>query len=412
MPKAAPTFIDKTKTLGKRSASGGAGKASNPLFNKDLGQHILKNPLVVTTMIEKANIKSTDTVLEIGPGTGNLTVKLLEKAKKVIAVEFDPRMAAELQKRVQSNPTLRTRLHLIVGDFLKLDPLPYFDVCVSNTPYQISAPLVMKLVETGGWRHALLMFQREFALRLAAKPGDTLWCRLSAYSQLLCRVDHAIKVSRNSFRPPPQVESSVVLLTPTYPRPQIDLASYDGLLRAVFNRPNKTVRANMGGRGVAKVLEANWVAAGGAAVVGAEQGKNEVKQMEVTDARKEPKSTGKNKLPAMDGFLDLLAQKSSDFLSLPDIPALAAPSPVTFTDEDDAMEDAEAELTPIPAEDDADSDISLDDADPAGAASPFRRHVNEILEKSGYAKKRAAKMDVTELLGLLEVMEEGGVRFA
>ncbi len=66
----------------------------------DLGQHILKNPLVVKSIIDKSGIKPSDTVLEIGPGTGNLTVKLLEAAKKVVAVEFDPRMIAELQKRV------------------------------------------------------------------------------------------------------------------------------------------------------------------------------------------------------------------------------------------------------------------------------------------------------------------------
>lgn len=74
-------------------------------------------------------------VLEIGPGTGNLTVKLLEKAKKVIAIEKDPRLAAELVKRVQGTPEQR-KLEIIVDDFLKVD-LPYFDVCVSNTPYQV-----------------------------------------------------------------------------------------------------------------------------------------------------------------------------------------------------------------------------------------------------------------------------------
>ena len=66
----------------------------------DLGQHILKNPLVVKSIVEKAALRGSDIVLEIGPGTGNLTVKLLEQVKKVIAVEFDPRMVAELQKRV------------------------------------------------------------------------------------------------------------------------------------------------------------------------------------------------------------------------------------------------------------------------------------------------------------------------
>ena len=69
--------------------------------NTGIGQHFLKNPMIVNNIVEKAAIKGTDICLEIGPGTGNLTVKLLEKAKKVVAVEFDPRMVAEVQKRVQ-----------------------------------------------------------------------------------------------------------------------------------------------------------------------------------------------------------------------------------------------------------------------------------------------------------------------
>lgn len=74
-------------------------------------------------------------VLEIGPGTGNLTAKILEKAKKCIAVELDPRMAAEVTKRFQSTP-YQKRLEVILGDVMKTE-LPYFDVCISNTPYQV-----------------------------------------------------------------------------------------------------------------------------------------------------------------------------------------------------------------------------------------------------------------------------------
>nr|CDI55422.1 rrna adenine dimethylase [Melanopsichium pennsylvanicum 4] len=74
----------------------------NPIFNTDkFGQHILKNPLVAQGIVDKANLKPTDMVLEVGPGTGNLTVRILEKAKKTTVVEMDPRMAAELSKRVQ-----------------------------------------------------------------------------------------------------------------------------------------------------------------------------------------------------------------------------------------------------------------------------------------------------------------------
>ncbi|KAJ2993189.1 Dimethyladenosine transferase [Globomyces sp. JEL0801] len=130
---------DRTNTTNNSTS-----RAAGPLFDKNLGQHILKNPLVVNSIIEKANLKSTDTVLEIGPGTGNVTVKILENSKSTFAVEMDPRMAAELSKRVQGTP-LQKKLQIIVGDFLKTD-LPYFDVCISNTPYQISSALVFKLL--------------------------------------------------------------------------------------------------------------------------------------------------------------------------------------------------------------------------------------------------------------------------
>ena len=74
----------------------------NPLFNTErFGQHILKNPLVAQGIVDKANLKPTDMVLEVGPGTGNLTVRILEQAKHLTVVEMDPRMAAELTKRVQ-----------------------------------------------------------------------------------------------------------------------------------------------------------------------------------------------------------------------------------------------------------------------------------------------------------------------
>lgn len=114
-----------TKQSKKQAASAADARSLGPIFNKDLGQHILKNPLVAQGIVDKvtvatreigghgiidltwlffvqANLVGSDTVLEIGPGTGNLTVKILAQAKKVVAVEMDPRLAAELQKRVQA----------------------------------------------------------------------------------------------------------------------------------------------------------------------------------------------------------------------------------------------------------------------------------------------------------------------
>lgn len=226
-------------------------------FNTTLGQHILKNPLVINSMIEKAALRSTDVVLEVGPGTGNMTVKMLEKVKKVIACEIDTRLVAELQKRVQGTP-LQSKLQILVGDVLKTN-LPFFDLCVANLPYQISSPFVFKLLlHRPFFRCAVLMFQKEFADRLVAKPGDKLYCRLSVNTQLLARVDIVMKVGKNNFKPPPKVESSVVRLEPRNPPPAINFKEWDGLLRILFVRKNKTVSAAFKHSTVSEMMERNY----------------------------------------------------------------------------------------------------------------------------------------------------------
>ncbi|XP_039249754.1 putative dimethyladenosine transferase [Styela clava] len=227
-------------------------------FNTQVGQHILKNPLVVKTMLEKAALRPTDTVLEIGPGTGNMTVKILENVKKVVACEIDPRLAAELQKRVQGTPMQR-KLQLMVGDVLKVEQLPFFDICVANLPYQISSPIVFKLLlHRPFFRCAVLMFQREFAHRLVAKPGDKLYCRLSVNTQLLARVDLLMKVGKNNFKPPPKVESNVVRIEPKNPPPAINFTEWDGLVRIGFLRKNKTLGAAFKNNSVLEMLEKNY----------------------------------------------------------------------------------------------------------------------------------------------------------
>ncbi|BET03210.1 unnamed protein product [Nesidiocoris tenuis] len=227
------------------------------LFNKDFGQHILKNPLIITGMVEKAAILPTDTVLEIGPGTGNLTVKLLEKAKRVVACEVDTRLVGELQKRVCGTP-YQSKLEIRVGDALKSE-LPFFNVCVANIPYQISSPLVFKLLlHRPFFRCAVLMFQREFALRLVAKPGDKLYCRLSVNTQLLARVDLLMKVGKNNFRPPPKVESNVVRIEPRNPPPPINFKEWDGLTRILFVRKNKTLSSIFRQTTVTATIEKNY----------------------------------------------------------------------------------------------------------------------------------------------------------
>jgi len=226
-------------------------------MNKSFGQHILRNPQILKNMVEKAALRSTDVILEIGPGTGNLTQLLLEGGKKVIAMEIDPRMVAELNKRFHSEIASK-KLEIIFGDFMQQE-LPFFDICVSNVPYQISSPLTFKLLAHRPlFRCAVIMFQKEFALRLAAKPGTDLYCRLSVNVQLLSRVDHLMKVSKNNFKPPPKVESSIVRIEPKNPPPEINYIEWDGLLRICFIKKNKTLGSIFKNKTVLKMLLHNY----------------------------------------------------------------------------------------------------------------------------------------------------------
>lgn len=149
-------------------------------------------------------------------------------------------------------------LQIIQGDVLKVD-LPFFDICVANLPYQISSPFLFKLLAHRPlFRCAVVMFQLEFAQRLTAKPGDELYCRLSVNTQLLAKVDNLLKVGKANFRPPPKVDSLVVRIELRNPPPPVNFAEWDGLVRILFNRKHKTLRAIMTTKNILKVLEENY----------------------------------------------------------------------------------------------------------------------------------------------------------
>ncbi|KAK5660065.1 hypothetical protein OQA88_13534 [Cercophora sp. LCS_1] len=261
--------------MGKAKTPKRAGTASGPYdrkpsskatntnifkFDKDFGQHILKNPGISDAIVEKAYLKPTDVVLEVGPGTGNITVRALEKAKKVIAVELDPRMGAEVTKRVQGTP-LAKKLEVILGDVIKMPEMPPCDALISNTPYQISSPLIFKMLAMPNPpRIAVLMFQREFAKRLVAQPGDPLYSRLSVNVNFWATCRHIMKVGKQNFKPPPKVESDVVRIEPLTgsARPNIAFEEFDGLLRIVFNRKNKTLNAAFAPKEVLAMCERNY----------------------------------------------------------------------------------------------------------------------------------------------------------
>jgi 16S rRNA (adenine1518-N6/adenine1519-N6)-dimethyltransferase len=173
------------------------------------GQYILKDEEIINRQIDYAKLTKQETVLEIGPGLGALTFKIAEKAKKVVAVEKDPRMFSYLKEKIPDN------VNLINEDVLDVK-LPEFDVVVSNLPYQISSPVTFMLLKHEFLR-AILMFQVEFAERMTAKAGENGYCRLSVnvYYRADCRILEF--VSREAFYPIPRVDSAIVELIPKDP---------------------------------------------------------------------------------------------------------------------------------------------------------------------------------------------------
>ena len=232
---------------------GGASLAMEHKF----GQHLLRNPGILDKIMEAANIQPHDTVLEIGPGTGNLTDRLLEKAKQVVAIEIDGRLAAEVKKRVQDKGRSH-KFKLLEGDCLKI-PFPSFDVCATNLPYNISSQFVFKLLtHRPRFKCAVVMFQKEFAERLVAQVGDPLYGRLAVNVQLYCKVHRVCKVDRKSFNPPPEVDSMVVRFVPHDEPIDVPFSEFDGLLRVCFVRKNKTLRASFLHKSIIRMVEANY----------------------------------------------------------------------------------------------------------------------------------------------------------
>ncbi|PON99545.1 Ribosomal RNA adenine dimethylase [Trema orientale] len=209
---------------------------------KSKGQHLLSNPRILDSIVRKSAIKPTDTVLEIGPGTGNLTMKLLEVANKVVAIEIDGRMVEILQKRALHTGS-EDRLNVIRKDALKME-FPQFDLVVANIPYNISSPLVAKFVYgLRPFRSATFLLQKEFARRLLAKPGDSEFNRLAVNVKLVADVEHVMDVSKRDFFPCPKVDSSVVIIRPKAQLPDVNLEEWLAFTRTCFGKKNKTLGA-------------------------------------------------------------------------------------------------------------------------------------------------------------------------
>ncbi|NEU57238.1 16S ribosomal RNA methyltransferase A [Halorussus sp. MSC15.2] len=214
-----------------------AGVRGNP----DRDQHFLIDDRVLDRLPDYAAEAGFDLshVLEIGPGTGALTDRLLAVADEVTVIERDPDLAAFLREEF-ADEIAAGRLTVISGDALSVE-LPDFSVSVSNLPYGVSSEITFRLLPRG--KPTVLMFQKEFAERMAADVGTDDYGRLSVSAQHYADVEVVEPVPKEAFSPPPDVESAVVRTTPRDPDYEVeDEEFFLRFVKAVFTQRRKTLR--------------------------------------------------------------------------------------------------------------------------------------------------------------------------
>ena len=228
---------------------------------KRFGQHWLRDEGVLQRILEAAQLTEADTVLEVGPGRGALTERLLASpAAAVRAVELDRDLVAGLQQRFGADP----RFSLVQGDVLAV-PLPAATAVVANIPYNITGPLLERLVGrldrpvAEPYRRLVLLVQQEVGERIRARAGSSAFSALSVRMQLLARCSTVCPVPPRCFQPPPKVMSEVVALEPLPPDQRLDPAlarTVEVLLRRCFAARRKMLRNTLAGLLPEEELEA------------------------------------------------------------------------------------------------------------------------------------------------------------
>lgn len=210
-----------------------------PETNKSLGQHWLTDLAALEAIADAAAIKPGDTVVEIGPGPGTLTKLLVRRAKQVVAVEFDAKLAAELPRRVETE-----NLKVVSQDILSFDfstvPTPY--KVVANIPYYLTSNLIRVMSESSNPPEtAVILIQKEVAERVCAKPGAL--SLLSVTAQYYWEVSLGELVPAALFTPPPKVDSRVLVmhyrLEPLFD--DVDPKQFFRLVKAGFGQRRKTL---------------------------------------------------------------------------------------------------------------------------------------------------------------------------
>lgn len=217
-------------------------KKYNIRANKSLGQNFLISEEVVNSIVDCSKITNEDILIEIGPGLGTLTAKLLEKANKVICVELDTRMIGILEKRFE----LYDNLEIINKDILKVDLNSLIAEqkeltgaknvkVVANLPYYITTPIIMKLLENNLDIDSItVMIQKEVADRLIANPGEKDAGAITYSVYYYCESEKIMEVPNFSFIPEPEVTSEVIKLN-LRKQPPVDVKDKEKMLKIVKN---------------------------------------------------------------------------------------------------------------------------------------------------------------------------------
>lgn len=230
---------------------------------KALGQHWLHDDATLESICESAHVKPGDNVLEIGPGLGTLTAKLLEKGSFVTAVEFDHELAVSLVNNLTHSTNSQNsqwvvpikegviqNLTVVEGDIMKfnLQQLPEDYKVVANIPYYLTSNLIRILCESPNPpSHASLLIQKEVAERVCASPGDM--SLLSVSAQFYCEVSLGIFVPKTYFTPPPKVDSQVLELAfrKTLLFQDVDIKDFFRIVKAGFSQKRKTLLNSLSG---------------------------------------------------------------------------------------------------------------------------------------------------------------------
>lgn len=218
---------------------------------KRFGQNFLIDKNIIFQIINSINPKPNETLLEIGPGLGALTIPLLEVCKTLYAVELDRDVIPHLKLQAEDVG----KLVLYEGDILKfrfdnLFTKPKKIRCVGNLPYNISTPLMFHLLEQRQWIvDMFFMLQKELVDRIVATPGSKDYGRISVMVQYFCKTEKLFGIKPDAFNPAPKVDSAMIRLTPyeTLPITANDESKLATLVREAFNQRRKTISNSLKG---------------------------------------------------------------------------------------------------------------------------------------------------------------------